>query len=340
MKNTLRKIISAVSALLLILSMTGCTAGASSVSLKPSAEPEVVITEVSEELPAETEEKEEEETFQYISKLSEYSSSEEIEYTDYRENIVEEPVISIFGNTFRGKSVKSQTELYNEIINASLRGDSYIDIIIDGNFNPTPSTLKEYVIDGYGYNVKYEGNHYRYTLYYYPGTRVVKAYKNGTLSSLSASDKKLYEKARQIVNTYTSSSNSDYQNAKILYEYLVKNCYYDWGKYHRVTTANDALFGNGGTVCAGYADAYNLLLNLAGIKSCYVTGIGYTGTTSGGHAWNMAYIDGKWVYFDVTWDDPDCGNFIFYDYFAVSEATISRDHSATAGTIDILKKHA
>ena len=46
MKNTLRKIISAISALLLILSMTGCTAGASSVSLKPSAEPKIDIKDV------------------------------------------------------------------------------------------------------------------------------------------------------------------------------------------------------------------------------------------------------------------------------------------------------
>ena len=339
MKNTSRKIISAVSALLLALSMTGCTYGVSSASSAGEityAEPDIVITEVVEEIPEETEEQKEE-TFGYISELSEYSSSEEIEYTDYRNNIVEEPVMSIFGNTFNGKSVKSQAELYNEIFYATLREKS-IDIIINGNFNPTTHKTIDYIIGGYGYGWEYEDNHYRYTFTYLPGGRIVAAMRNGTLSSLSASDKKLYEKAKQIVNTYTSRSNSDYQNAKMLHDYLAKNCYYDWGKIHNdTTTANDALFGNGGTVCAGYADAYNLLLNIAGIEAYYVHGTGYTGSGSGPHAWNMAEIDGKWVYFDVTWDDPDCRDFIMYDYFAISEAQMSRDHSWDKGITNALK---
>lgn len=334
MKNTSRKIISAVSALLLALSMTGCTTGTSSVSLKAPPEPEIAITEVIEEIPEEAEEQKEE-TFGYISELSEYSSSEEIEYTDYRNNIVEEPVMSIFGNTFNGKRVTTANELYKLTFYATLRGDASMDVIIDGNFNPLSYDMVDYINGGDGYTWDDEENHYRYYFYYYPGERVVKALRNGTLSSLPASEKKLYEKAKQIVNTYTSPSNSDYQNAKILYDYLAKNVCYDWSLKNR--TANGALF-DGKTVCSGYADAYNLLLNLAGIESYLITGTAGKNGDIGGHAWNMAKINGKWVYFDATWDDHDFGNRMFYDYFAISESQMAKDHFWEREVTELLKK--
>ena len=342
MTNMIKRITSGAMALFVAVSMTACTHGTSSVSVSDTelkAVPDVVITEVSEEIPEEIEIKEEipEEKFEYISELSERSLADEgFVYTDYRNNIVEEPVMSIFGNTFNGKRVTTAEEFYNEIFYATLRGDTTIDLILDGNFRVDNYKLESYSVGVYVYRPEYESNRFRYTISsYYPGDRVLKAIKNGTVSSLSASDKKLYNKAKNIVDTYTSPSNSDYQNAKILYDYLAKNVCYDWSLKNR--TANGALF-DGKTVCSGYAESYAILLQLAGIDAYVVTGVGYTGGTSGGHAWNMANIDGKWLYFDLTWDDPDCGNFMFYDYFAISESKIAKDHSWERGVTDLFKR--
>ena len=54
-------------------------------------------------------------------------------------------------------------------------------------------------------------------------------------------------------------------------------------------------------VCEGYAKAFQLLMNAAGVANAYIIGLG----NGGGHAWNMAQMDdGYYYYFDVTWNDP------------------------------------
>ncbi len=49
------------------------------------------------------------------------------------------------------------------------------------------------------------------------------------------------------------------------------------------------------TVCAGYSQAMQLLMNGAGIQCAIVT--------SKTHAWNMVLLGGNWYYTDLTWDD-------------------------------------
>ena len=49
-------------------------------------------------------------------------------------------------------------------------------------------------------------------------------------------------------------------------------------------------------VCDAYAGLYNLFMWELGIESYIVT--------SQNHAWNLAYLDGKWYHSDVTYSDP------------------------------------
>ena len=49
-------------------------------------------------------------------------------------------------------------------------------------------------------------------------------------------------------------------------------------------------------VCDGYAALYNVFMWELGIESYIVT--------SSNHAWNLAYLDGKWYHTDVTYADP------------------------------------
>ena len=48
-------------------------------------------------------------------------------------------------------------------------------------------------------------------------------------------------------------------------------------------------------VCAGYAKAFQLLLNALGIECTYVT--------SDTHAWNLVRLEGDYYHIDATWDD-------------------------------------
>lgn len=63
------------------------------------------------------------------------------------------------------------------------------------------------------------------------------------------------------------------------------------------------------TVCAGYAQAFALMCNSAGIDSYAVT--------SKTHEWNKVRIDDSWYNVDCTWDDS--GDLRTYRYFARSD---------------------
>lgn len=126
---------------------------------------------------------------------------------------------------------------------------------------------------------------------------------------------------------------SDYEIAKALHDYLALNNEYDMRYYSggmpRISyTAYGALV-NRTSVFAGYALAYQHLMEDAGIPCEYVTGM----TTRGGHAWNIVQIDGEWYHVDVTWDDPtpDREGYVRYDYFLKSDRAMSRDHVKLGG---------
>ncbi len=59
------------------------------------------------------------------------------------------------------------------------------------------------------------------------------------------------------------------------------------------------------TVCDGYARAYKILMDKAGIPTDYVSGPNITNDKLSGHAWNLVNLDGTWYHVDVTWDDDD-----------------------------------
>lgn len=110
-----------------------------------------------------------------------------------------------------------------------------------------------------------------------------------------------------------------------IHDYLVEHTAYNlFGKQQK--SAYGVLV-NGTGVCTGYAEAAKILLNRAGIECLIVTGTGDDGRMQGFHAWNMVRIDNQWYHLDVTWDDPDQGDLIKYDYFNMSDEEMARNHA-------------
>ena len=92
--------------------------------------------------------------------------------------------------------------------------------------------------------------------------------------------------------------------AEALYAYLTEQVRYDFRYYGRPgempyasTTAYGALRDHL-AICGGYAQAFQLLLEQAGIPC--VTVSGRMGAEN--HMWTLARIDGRWLYFDPTSD--------------------------------------
>lgn len=137
-----------------------------------------------------------------------------------------------------------------------------------------------------------------------------------------------------VISSCVADGMSDYDIAKALHDYLVLNNEYDMryfsGNMPSISyTAYGALV-NHTSVCAGYALAYQALLEQAGIPCEYVTGM----TTQGYHAWNIIQIDGAWYHVDTTWDDPipDRKGYVRYNYFLKSDRALSEDHSNWSAT--------
>lgn len=79
-------------------------------------------------------------------------------------------------------------------------------------------------------------------------------------------------------------------------------------------------------VCEGYAKAFQLLLNAAGIENVYV--VGKAGGT--GHAWNQVKIEGEWYNVDLTWNDT--GDNKSHKYFNLPDTSFTISHKAYAST--------
>jgi hypothetical protein len=170
-----------------------------------------------------------------------------------------------------------------------------------------------YFHGGFSYSYSSTDGNYTYTFtlgYDYTDKQTIINMRN----QMGAAANDLLSKALATVGPNAT----DYDKEKAIHNTLVMHCSYD------IATANNATapytgftaygaFVNGKSVCDGYARAMKLLLNSAGIKSLYVSGIGKTSSSSGSHAWNMVYVPDKggnysWWYVDATFDDPLISN--------------------------------
>ena len=81
------------------------------------------------------------------------------------------------------------------------------------------------------------------------------------------------------------------------------------------------------TVCAGYARAFQYVLQQLQIPCYYVTGV-----AGQNHAWNMVYLSGAFYNVDVTWDDTSP---ISYLYFNKSDAQLAGTHIRQSLSINL-----
>lgn len=85
-------------------------------------------------------------------------------------------------------------------------------------------------------------------------------------------------------------------------------------------SAYSALVG-GRSVCAGYARAFQYIMQELGVPCYYCTG--YAGED---HAWNIVKIDGVYRNVDVTWDDTEEPT---YNYFNKTDRELAATHRRT-----------
>lgn len=129
-----------------------------------------------------------------------------------------------------------------------------------------------------------------------------------------------------------SGDASDYEKILYVYEYIVDHTEYEEGA--RDSQNIYSVFAGGRSVCAGYAKAFQYLMDRLGVPAIYVTGT----ARGSSHAWNLVRCGGRYYHVDATWGDPvyqteegesspEWEN-ITYDYMCCSDAEIYRTHAA------------
>ncbi len=147
------------------------------------------------------------------------------------------------------------------------------------------------------------------------GTAVKVVYEE-TPASAYEKQEEIKEKVAEIMAEIITPGMSELEKELAINAYLLETCEYDDAalenaeendfyyvdeEFNDSFTAYGALL-NGKCVCAGYAAAFKLLADAAGLECVVVTG-----TLEGNlpHAWNKVRIDGEWEILDVTNNDNE-----------------------------------
>lgn len=138
---------------------------------------------------------------------------------------------------------------------------------------------------------------------------------NATAQNLEREKASFEEKAKAITDG-ARSLGSSYDREKYVHDELIKKV--DYAASAQMNQSAYSALVNGRTVCAGYARAYQYMMQQLGIPCYYCTG--YAGES---HAWNIVALDDGYYNVDATWDDTGDGT---YDYFNKSDNDYARTH--------------
>lgn len=138
---------------------------------------------------------------------------------------------------------------------------------------------------------------------------------NYTADNLTAEKAAFNEKSREIT-VEAGKLENNYEKEKYVHDKLISQV--EYVSYSKINQSAYSALVNGRTVCAGYARAFQYMMQQLKIPCFYCTG--YAGES---HAWNIVGLDDGYYNVDATWDDTGDGT---YDYFNKSDADFSWNH--------------
>lgn len=127
---------------------------------------------------------------------------------------------------------------------------------------------------------------------------------------------------KRICDDITKKEMSDEEKVRIISKYIVENTKYDYENYSKKVESVPRLsytpYGAlkfGISVCEGYAELTQLMLNYVGVENQYISGFVKDGEATEGHAWNLVKMDGKFYHLDNTWNESQYRFLLVSDTF-------------------------
>lgn len=168
-----------------------------------------------------------------------------------------------------------------------------------------------------GYYISSKGNAGTITFTVFP------AFANGSARAAATAQMK------SVIDSWVAQINAQpdvLSKEKMAHDLICDKVDYD-NNYRNPNAANIynqvvySVFCTDSTVCAGYSQAMQLLMNAVGIDCSVVTSLE--------HEWNIIRLNNTWYYIDLTWADQqnvEPFNMIMYDYFNRSQAVYMDDY--------------
>jgi len=128
-----------------------------------------------------------------------------------------------------------------------------------------------------------------------------------------------FEAAAEKILAGAAPLESVYEKERYVHDALMMAAEYDLGA--KMNQSAYSALVNGESVCAGYARAFQYLMQKLGVPCYYCTG--YAGED---HAWNIIKLGDAYYNVDVTWDDTETPT---YDYFNKSDRAFGTTHMRT-----------
>lgn len=138
---------------------------------------------------------------------------------------------------------------------------------------------------------------------------------NRTASNLDKAMEQFSQKSEEILAN-ARNAGTDYEKERYVHDRLIELV-----DYSLTAPMNQSAYSalvNGKTVCAGYARAFQYLMQQLGVPCYYTTG--YAGEN---HAWNIVSLEDGYYNVDSTWDDTSPAT---YDYFNKSDKDYAGTH--------------
>lgn len=166
---------------------------------------------------------------------------------------------------------------------------------------------------------------------YQSGFKILQAWRTGFFDKLDQVEWETYCIAQDIATDAIVQCNGYLERERYIHDAICSIATYEEVIDQKGWTFNDTAVGAlyyGRAECDGYADAFYLIGNMAGLNVVYQHGkvLDSESGEYGGHLWNKIYLDGGWYHVDVTWDDLDFAddNRIYrYAYFNVGDDLLS-----------------
>lgn len=177
--------------------------------------------------------------------------------------------------------------------------------------------------------------------------------KDESISLTTRASQESLEAIRNLAATITENCSSDYEKTLAIHDWVAENIYYDQdylnGKTKSTNINSVSVLENRYAVCSGYANVTKDLISASGIPCKLVLGFALGVSedednwedvdlreVNPNHVWNEAYVDGRWVVIDSTWDSTNSyeggkfteGKGISHLYFDVTMQFMSISHKS------------